>query len=77
MMDMPRMNAVTSLRQAQRTEIISSMMRYLRKRGKNMFLSTLVQTLFKMVILVAVCVGGILAGKKLRDSKDAKAEKEA
>ena len=42
-----------------------------------MFLSTLVQTLFKMVILVAVCVGGMLAGKKLRDSKDAKAEKEA
>ena len=42
-----------------------------------MFLSTLVQTLFKMVILVAVCVGGILTVKKLRDSKDAKAEKEA
>ncbi len=42
-----------------------------------MFLSTLIQTLFKMVILVAVCAAGILAGKKLRDSKDAKADKEA
>jgi len=42
-----------------------------------MFLSTLMTTLFKMVVLAAVCVGGIFAGKKLRDSKDAKAEKEA
>ncbi len=40
-----------------------------------MFLSTLMTTLFKMVILVAVGVCGILAGKKLRDSKDAKADK--
>ena len=39
-----------------------------------MFVSTLLTTLFKMVILVAVCVAGILAGKKLRDSKDAKAD---
>ena len=42
-----------------------------------MFLSTLMTTLFKMVIQAAVCVAGILAGKKLRDSKDAKAEKDA
>ena len=42
-----------------------------------MFLSTLMTTLFKMVILAAVCVAGILVGKKLRDSKDAKAEKDA
>ena len=42
-----------------------------------MFLSTLVQTLFKMVILATVAFFGIKAGKKLRDSKDAKAEKEA
>ena len=42
-----------------------------------MFLSTLMTTLFKMVILMAVCVCGILAGKKLRDRKDAKSEKEA
>ncbi len=42
-----------------------------------MFLSTLMTTLFKMVVLAAVCVLGILAGKKLRDSKDAKADKEA
>lgn len=42
-----------------------------------MFLSTLVTTLFKMVILAAVAVIGILAGKKLRDRKDAKADKEA
>ena len=42
-----------------------------------MFLSTLLTTLFKMVVLAAVAVGGILLGKKLRDSKDAKADKEA
>ena len=42
-----------------------------------MFLSTLMTTLFKMVILVAVCVAGILAGKKVRDNKDAKSEKDA
>ena len=42
-----------------------------------MFLSTLVTTLFKMVVLAAVAFGGILLGKKLRDSKDAKADKEA
>ena len=42
-----------------------------------MFLSTLLTTLFKMVILAAVCVAGIFAGKKLRDNKDAKAEKDA
>ena len=42
-----------------------------------MFLSTLLTTLFKMVVLVAVCVAGIFAGKKLRDNKDAKAKKDA
>ena len=42
-----------------------------------MFFSTLVTTLFKMVILAAVAFGGIMLGKKLRDSKDAKAEKDA
>ena len=42
-----------------------------------MFLSTLVTTLFKMVVLAAVAIGGIMLGKKLRDNKDAKAEKDA
>ena len=42
-----------------------------------MFLSTLMTTLFKMVVLAAVAFGGILLGKKLRDGKDAKAEKDA
>ena len=42
-----------------------------------MFLSTLVQTLFKMVVLAAVAFGGIVLGKKLRDNKDAKSEKDA
>ena len=42
-----------------------------------MFLSALVQTLFKMVVLAAVAFGGIMLGKKLRDNKDAKAEKDA
>jgi len=42
-----------------------------------MFLSTLMTTLFKMVVLAAVCVAGIFAGKKLRDNKDAKSEKDA
>ena len=77
MMDMPRMNAAISLLQAQRTVITLSMMRFLRKRGRDMFLSTLLTTLFKMVVLAAVCVGGIFVGKKLRDNKDAKSEKDA
>jgi large-conductance mechanosensitive channel len=77
MMDMPRMNAAISLLQAQRTVITLSMMRFSRKRGRDMFLSTLMTTLFKMVILAAIAFFGIKAGKKLRDSKDAKAEKEA
>jgi len=68
---------VTSLPQVQRTAITLSMMRCLRKRGKEMFLSTLMTTLFKMVVLAAVCVAGIFAGKKLRDNKDAKSEKDA
>ncbi len=42
-----------------------------------MFLTTLLQTLFKMVVLAAAGYVGILAGKKLRDRKDAKSEKEA
>ena len=42
-----------------------------------MFLSTLMTTLFKLVVLAAVAYLGIKAGKKLRDSKDAKAGKEA
>ena len=42
-----------------------------------MFLNALVQTLFKMVVLAAVAFGGIMLGKKLRDNKDAKAEKDA
>ena len=42
-----------------------------------MFLSTLMTTLFKMVVLAAAAFFGIKAGKKIRDSKDAKAEKDA
>ena len=42
-----------------------------------MFLSTLVTTLFKMVVLAVVAFGGIMLGKKLRDNKDAKNEKDA
>ena len=42
-----------------------------------MFFSTLVTTLFKMVVLAAIAFGGIKLGKKLRDNKDAKAEKDA
>ncbi len=38
-----------------------------------MFFSTLVSTLLKAVLLAAVAVGGVLAGKKLRDSKKDKA----
>lgn len=40
-----------------------------------MFLSTLMTTLFKMVVLAATAFFGIKAGKKLRDSKGAKADK--
>lgn len=42
-----------------------------------MFLEALGTYLFKLVVLGAVAFLGIKAGKKLRDSKDAKAEKEA
>lgn len=42
-----------------------------------MFLQALFTSLFKLIVLAAVAFGGIMAGKKLRDSKDAKAEKEA
>ena len=42
-----------------------------------MFLSTLMTTLFKMVVLAAVAFLAIKAGKKLRDNKDAKSEKDA
>ena len=39
-----------------------------------MFFSTLVTTLFKVVVLAAAAFVGIKVGKKLRDSKDAKDE---
>ena len=42
-----------------------------------MFFSTLVTTLFKVVVLTAAAFVGIKVGKKLRDSKDAKAEDKA
>lgn len=42
-----------------------------------MFISTLVTTLFKMIVLAAVCAAGVFAGKKLRDHKDAEADKQA
>ena len=42
-----------------------------------MFLSTLMTTLFKMVVLAAIAFFGIKVGKKLRDNKDAKTEKDA
>ena len=42
-----------------------------------MFLSTLVTTLFKMVVLAAIAFGGIKLGKKLRDNKDAKDKQDA
>lgn len=42
-----------------------------------MFISTLVQTLFKVVVLAAAAFGGIMAGKILRDKKSSKAKDEA
>lgn len=42
-----------------------------------MFLSTLLQSLFKMLVLAAAAVAGIIAGKKVRDRKDAKTKEEA
>ena len=36
------------------------------------FLATLIQTLFKMVVVGAVAFGGIILGKKLRNKKDKK-----
>ena len=42
-----------------------------------MFFSTLVTTLFKVVVLTAAAFVGIKVGKKILDSKDAKAEDEA
>ena len=42
-----------------------------------MFVSTLITTLFKMVVLAAVAYGGILLGKKLRDNKDAQDKQDA
>lgn len=38
------------------------------------FLVTLIQTLFKMIIIAAVAFGGILLGKYLRKKKDEKGE---
>ncbi len=39
--------------------------------------ASLLQTLIKAVVLVVVAWGGIVAGKKYRDSKDAKKAVEA
>ncbi len=36
------------------------------------FWITLIQTLVKMIIMIAISVGAIFCGKKLRDRKDAK-----
>ena len=38
------------------------------------FLSTLIETLFKMIVIVAVCYGGIQLGRYLRKKKDEKDE---
>lgn len=40
------------------------------------FLVTLVQTIIKMLIIVAVAFGGIVLGKYLRKKKDEKNEKD-
>ena len=42
-----------------------------------MFVQTLLTTLFKFIVLAAAAFLGVKAGKKLRDIKNAKAEKEA
>ena len=39
------------------------------------FLATLIQTIFKMVIIGATAFGGILLGRYLRKKKDEKDEK--
>ena len=39
------------------------------------FLVTLIQTLFKMIIIAAVAFGGVLLGKYLRKKKDEKGER--
>ncbi len=36
------------------------------------FIATLIQTLFKMIVIAAVAFGGILLGKYLRKKKDEK-----
>ena len=40
-----------------------------------MFLATLFQTIFKMVVIAAVAFGGIMLGRYLRKKKDEKDEK--
>lgn len=40
------------------------------------FFSTLMGTIIKAAFLVCVAIAGIAVGKKLRDRKDAKEEKE-
>lgn len=42
-----------------------------------MFVQTLLTSLIKMVFLGAVAFAGIMLGKKMRDQKDAKSEKDA
>lgn len=43
--------------------------------GMKMFLTTLIQTLFKLVVIGAAAFGGILLGKYLRKKKEEKDEK--
>ncbi|MGN0334155.1 MAG: hypothetical protein ACI4DV_00640 [Lachnospiraceae bacterium] len=42
-----------------------------------MFFQTLLTSLFKAALLALVAFGGVKAGKKLRDHKNAKADEEA
>lgn len=41
------------------------------------FVSTLIGTVLKMIVIAAVAFGGILAGKRLRERKNAKKAAEA
>lgn len=43
--------------------------------GMKMFLTTLIQTLFKLVVIGVAAFGGILLGKYLRKKKEEKDEK--
>ncbi len=40
------------------------------------FLSAIIETIFKMIIIAAAAFGGICLGKYLRKKKDAKIDKE-